>query len=192
MATVTTGVAPAFVLVGGVPGAGKTTALAVLAQRLPDVVVVDPERYRTAFASTLPGLPYRAYRPLVHVLHATAVLRLLLAGPGRLPGRALVVHEPATRPARNAVLATLATARGWDPRLFLVDVTCEQALTGQHRRGRVLAAESFSGHWSRWSEQRPWLVEVARTGQEYGRWRRVDVVEREAAADTLTRALLAA
>jgi hypothetical protein len=178
-----------FVLVGGVPGAGKTTALAVVAELLPEVKVVDPERHRDRFAAALPGVPYRVYRPLVHLLHAAAVLWLLLAGPARLQGRALVVHEPGTRPRRNAFLASLARARGWQPMLFVVDVSARDALAGQHARGRVLHETSFTGHWARWTSQRPALLDAAAHGAGMGSWGRVVVVDRADAAASLAHLL---
>lgn len=184
-ATAPAAVSVPFVLVGGVPGAGKTTALATVAALLPDVRIVDPERHRSAFAAALPGIPYRAYRPLIHVIHAATVLCLLLGGPGRLRGRALVVHEPGTRPARNTFLAGLARARGWQPMLFVVDVTCTAALAGQHARGRVLHEGSFNGHWARWSSQRPALVDATARHATLGRWQRVVLVDREDAASAL-------
>jgi hypothetical protein len=167
-----------FVLVGGLPGAGKTTLLRRAAIRIPRLRVLDPERHRDRFAGLAGGrLPYRSYRPLVHGLHAAQVLGRLLAGPG--DGRPLVVHEPATRPRRNAALAALARARGWRPVLLVLDVDPEQALAGQQARGRVLRTGSFRGHCERWGSG----------GWDAGRWDAVRLVRRDRAEEAL-RALL--
>lgn len=78
--------APAFVLVAGVPGAGKTTVLARVARDVADVAVADPERYRSALAARGRALPYRVYRPFVHTLHALDVLGLLVRLRADRPG----------------------------------------------------------------------------------------------------------
>ena len=95
---------------------------------------------------------YAAYRPMVHILHALRVLLVLLRGP--LPGRTLVVHDPATRPRRRRWFARLARLRGWDPVLVYVDVPRALAETGQVLRGRVVDPVSFAGHWARWEALR--------------------------------------
>jgi hypothetical protein len=158
------------------------------------VRVVDPEGHRARFAATVGRvLPYRAYRPLVHTLHAVTVVGLVALGPRALRAlraRALVVHEPATRPGRNALVVRLARARGWRPALVYVDAGRAQALAGQHARGRVLDPGSFEGHWQRWSEQRERYVAADRRGCGLDGWDRVRVVRRDDAEARL-RALLA-
>lgn len=174
-----------FVVVGGVPGAGKTTVLARVAAQERDVRVLDPEHYRAALAASVGRvLPYRAYRPVVHVLHGARVLRLLLRGPGRLGARALVVHEPATRPRRTAGLARLARARGWCPALLYVDASRAQALAGQHARGRVLRGASFDGHWERWEARREDLTDAG-SAPDGVAWQRVCLTGRDSARDRL-------
>lgn len=183
----------AFVLVAGVPGAGKTTVLARVRRDLPDVTVLDPERYRRAGAAAFGGrLPYRSYRPVVHALHAVTVLGHVLAGPDRPGRRTLVVHEPGTRPRRNAALAGLARARGWRTALVVVDVTRAEALEGQRVRGRVVRARSFEGHWARWTEQRTRLRDAARAGAALDGWQHVRLVTRDDAEPVLRRLLDAA
>ena len=174
-----------FVLVGGVPGAGKTTLLRWVAPYAADAHLLDPERYRHWLSERLPaGLPYRWYRGAVHALHALAILTLLLLGP-RLVRRDLVVAEPATRSGRRELLARLARARGWEPALLLLDVPCEVALAGQRARGRVLGAQAFARHWTRWTAQRPGLARAGRAGGPYGSWCRVSVVDRSSAPGAL-------
>ena len=144
-------------LVGGVPGAGKTTVIARIADEVPGVDALDPETYRDGLRRLLPaGTAYAVYRPLVHTLHALRVLLELLRGP--VPGRTLVVHDPATRPGRRGLFARLARARGWEPVLVYVDVPRVLAETGQVLRGRVVDPVRFAGHWARWEELRNELV----------------------------------
>ena len=141
------------VLVGGVPGAGKTTAIARVAAELSRVDALDPELFRDRLCRLLPaGTAYAAYRPLVHVLHTLRVIVALLRGP--VLGRTLVVHDPATRPRRRRLFAWLARRRGWDPVLVYVDVPRSLAEAGQVLRGRVVDPVSFAGHWARWEALR--------------------------------------
>jgi predicted kinase len=168
------------VLVGGVPGAGKSTLLARVGDDAPDAVVLDPDAYRRWFRTALPRAPYRAYRPVVHTLHAAAVAGAVLRGAADA-GDVLLVHDPATRPRRRRALARLARARGWEPVLVVVDVPRTAALDGQVERGRVVAPESFAGHWRRWEEQRAALAD----GAVAEGWAEVHVVDRRTAAPTL-------
>lgn len=142
-----------LIVVAGVPGAGKSTALRVAA-RTTRWRILDPDVERAWFGRHLPkGTPYRLYRPLVHVLHHLVLLSVLLRGPARLraAGRdRLLVHEPGTRTPRRVLLARLAAARGWRAALLLVEVSRTEALAGQHARHRVLKAGAFERHWRRW------------------------------------------
>ena len=175
------------VLVGGVPGAGKTTATARVAADRPYVDALDPEALRDQIGPLLPErTEYATYRPLVHVLHALRVLVVLLRGP--VPGRALVVHDPATRPRRRWLFAWLARARGWDPVLLYVDALRSLAEAGQVQRGRVVDPVSFAGHWTRWEALRAEL-----TGDpdalDGARWSEVVLTDRDSAAQELGRAV---
>ena len=173
------------VLVGGVPGAGKTTAIARVAAELSTVDALDPELFRDRLRRLLPeGTAYAAYRPLVHVLHALRVLVLLLRGP--VPGRTLVVHDPATRPRRRWLFAWLARSRGWDPGLVYVDVPRALAETGQVLRGRVVDPASFAGHWVRWEELRR-EVTGAPDALDDALWSDVVLTDRERVAADLHR-----
>lgn len=138
------------VLVGGVPGAGKSTAIAAVALDVPDLVVLDPDALRAWFRGHLPAaVPYRWYRPLCHLLHALRVVAVLLVGPRDT--RRVIVHDPSTRPRRLRLLHALVVARGWRPALCYVDAAPLEALAGQHRRGRVVDSRSFARHCSRWA-----------------------------------------
>ncbi len=170
-----------FVLLGGVPGAGKTTLLHRVTARRPDVRTVDPDRLRERIAGRLPrGVPYRRYRFVVHTLNALVTLGLIMRGPARSQ-RPLVVHDPATRRWRRRLVARLARWRGWEPALLVIDVSRQEAVTGQHQRGRILAPRAFDRHWRRWQQQRPALARDAVDEP----WSRILVVDRASAAPVL-------
>lgn len=146
--------APDLVLVGGVPGAGKTTAIASATDHLPDVRAVDPEHVSWWLRRRLPGsVPYRSYRWLVHLVHTVRVLVHLLDGPR--VGRRLVIHDPGTRVGRRSLFLALAHLAGWRTVLLYVDVDRADAQDGQIRRGRVV--RSFDDHWASWQQLRPVL-----------------------------------
>ena len=178
-----------MVLVGGVPGAGKTTAIGQVAADRLDVDGLDPEAFHDRISRVLPdGTAYATYRPLVHVLHTLRVLVVLLRGP--VPGRTLVVHDPATRPRRRWLFAWLARARGWDPVLLYVDVPRTLAETGQVLRGRVVDPASFAGHWARWEALRAELT-GAPDALDGARWSEVLLTDRDGASWALHRAVAA-
>lgn len=174
---------PNLIVVGGVPGAGKSTAIRRLVRDRPDVQAIDPDELRDLFSTRLPAaVPYRAYRPLVHLMHSLRVLSAVLNGPEL--GGPLVVHDPATRPRRRRLFARLARSRGWRPVLVYVDVTLPAARSGQVARGRVLKAASFARHWERWVALRQQLTSAAGAA-EASDWTRILVVDRPGAAPAL-------
>ena len=180
---------PRFVLVGGVPGAGKTTVMTALAAARPGVTTVDPDRARRWLSAVLPaGIPYARYRPLVHVWSTLTVLALVLRGPTDRR-RALVVHDPATRRGRRTWTGRLARWRRWDPVLVVVDVSRGAALQGQLARRRVLGARAFDRHWQRWETERPHLIALSHHGRGEGPWSAVRVVGRRNAVVSLARLL---
>ncbi|HWV75997.1 MAG TPA: hypothetical protein VN027_01680 [Isoptericola sp.] len=194
-----------FVLVGGVPGAGKSTALARVAGCRPGVRVLDSEAARRDLRGRVPRrVPYAVYRPVVHVQHLAGVVRAVLSGPGRGAGcgdgggssidgvdgvddgaRVLVVHDPATSRARRWWWARLARRAGWRPVLVMVDVGRGEALSGQEARGRVVRARAFARHWRRWAAQRAGLVAVSGGSVPYRGWAQVHVVGRRQAVAAL-------
>jgi len=190
-----------FVLVGGVPGAGKSTALARVAGCRPGVRVLDSEAARRDLRRRVPrGIPYAVYRPVVHVRHLAGVVRAVLTGPGcggdcadgggRSGGvddgaGVLVVHDPATSRVRRWWWARLARRAGWRPVLVMVDVGRGEALSGQEARGRVVRARAFARHWRRWAAQRAGLVAVAAGSAPYRGWSQVHVVGRRRAVPVL-------
>lgn len=181
------------IFVGGLPGAGKSTAIRAVAPDAVAVLVLDPERVRDGLARVTPtALPYRWLRPIVHLAHYLAVVAALLLGPGlmlTLTGRGrLLIHDPATRPRRARALARLARARGWSSLALYLDVPAPVALTGQQERGRVVRAAAFTRHVDRWVP----LREALRTDpQDVSGADRVRVVCRDEAVTVLRRELLA-
>ncbi|NNG18017.1 AAA family ATPase [Naumannella sp. ID2617S] len=140
-----------LIVLAGIPGAGKTTALQGVGGT-EAVRVLDPEPHRDRLARVLPGVRYRHCRWLVHTLHHLQVLFATLRGPVR--GRTLLVHDPGTRRWSRRLLARLAQVRGWRAGLVVVDVPRAEAIAGQVARGRVVRPASFDGHWHRWAELR--------------------------------------
>lgn len=143
-----------LILVGGVPGAGKSTAIAQATDDLDHVQTVDPEHVSFWLRRQLPGTPYRRYRWVVHLAHTVRVLTSLLIGP--IPGRQLVVHDPGTRVRRRGLFLAVAHLAGWRPVLLYLDVDRSAAEEGQLRRGRVV--RSFEEHWQQWQVLRPALA----------------------------------
>jgi AAA domain len=129
-----------LLLVAGIPGAGKSTLLAGL-PRSPGVAVLDSDRHRIALERRLPGVPYRRYRPLVHLRHRLA---LIVAAFSSTP--AVVVHLPATAASTRLAVALLAALSGRTAHLLWLDVPPADALRGQRDRGRTVPSRSFDGH----------------------------------------------
>ncbi|GGI07258.1 ATP-binding protein [Isoptericola cucumis] len=178
-----------LVLVGGVPGAGKSTALARMSAAVPGVRVLDSEAARRRLRGWFPQVPYPVLRPLVHTWHGVQVLRAVAAGPGGVReasgGWVLLVHDPGTRRLRRGALALLARVRGWSPVLVMLDVGLDEARRGQHERGRVVRGGAFGRHWRRWEAQRARLVRASTTRRPAGGWDAVHVVDRRSASTVL-------
>ncbi|NYI71205.1 putative kinase [Naumannella cuiyingiana] len=172
--------APAdLVLLGGVPGAGKSTALRALAARRGDLRILDSEQTRARLAAGLRhGLAYRYYRPLVHLLHHLAVLARVLIG----PRARLVVHDPGTRGWTRRLLLRIARWRGWTPSVVFIDVARSDALAGQVARQRMVRAGAFDRHWATWSGLRVGAVAGVLADEP---WRAVRVADRRGAVRAL-------
>jgi predicted kinase len=164
----------ALVLVAGMPGAGKSTLLAALPPD-PRVAVLDSDAQRAALRRLLPGVRYRHYRWLVHLLHRLLVLR---AACSAVP--VVVVHLPATDPATRAVLARLAALTGRRAHLLWLHVDAADARRGQRERGRVVPPSSFSAHAARAAT----TTAALRNGPTGG-WHEVRVLDRAATAGGL-------
>jgi predicted kinase len=177
------------VLVGGVPGAGKSTAIDVVAAERPQVDVIDSDMVRRWLRRRLPaGLPYRRFRWLVHTVTVLWTFAALLRGPR--PGRRLIVHDPSTRLRRREVFVRLARRRGWRSILVLVDVARADAQRGQRDRQRVIRPAAFDRHWARWVALRREVVD-APDQLDGGRWNLVRLVDRRHAVDELRGILFA-
>lgn len=129
-----------LLLVAGMPGAGKSTLLARL-DPAEGIVVLDSEAQRAALGWIARRLPYRSYRPLVHLLH-----RLAVVGAALSTAPTVVVHLPATEPATRAAVARLAAATGRRAHLLWLHVEADEALRGQRERGRLVPESSFRAH----------------------------------------------
>jgi predicted kinase len=135
----------AAVIVGGIPGAGKTTFLARTV-RPGDAEVLDSAQVRRRLRARLGRrVPYALYRPLVHALHLLRVWRALACD------RPVVVHDCATRgPLRRLMLRRAARA-GRPVSLVLIDVDPAVARGGQRARGRRVRARAMRRHERRWA-----------------------------------------
>ncbi|GAA2748706.1 AAA family ATPase [Kitasatospora cinereorecta] len=130
----------AVVVVGGLPGSGKST----LIRRWEPAVradVVDPRRTRLACQAVMPSwLPYAAYRPWTRTLH---LLRTRAAF--RRPGP-LLVHDCASRWWMRRLLARWARRYHRDLHVVLLAVHREDALAGQRARNRTTGGRVFRRH----------------------------------------------
>jgi predicted kinase len=141
-------------LVAGLPGAGKSTLLRGLAQRA-GLAVLDSETQRRALSMLLPArTPYLFYRPVVHLLHRAAIVQ-------RAFGRtdSVVVHLPATGPGLRRLVRALARVTGRTAHLVWIEVSIDEAVEGQRRRGRTLNQRSFARHARRAAQTARRLLE---------------------------------
>lgn len=131
-----------LVVLAGLPGAGKSTLLAAADTGGAPAVVLDSDQVRTKLRTLFPkALPYRLYRPLVHLVHRARILWFAITA-----GGLLLVHEPSTRPTTRAGLVAVGVLTN-RPRHFLwLDASPEEALSGQVTRGRLIRSRSFARH----------------------------------------------
>ena len=131
----------ALVVVAGLPGAGKSTVLHKLVAP-PGTVVLDSEQVRARLRVLLPdSVPYRWYRPLVHAAHRARIAWACLRARGRV-----IAHEPSTRGTTRLMLVLFALLGGRRRVLLWLHVGPEEALAGQHARGRLIRGHSFQLH----------------------------------------------
>lgn len=158
-----------LLVVAGIPGAGKTTLLSRAATGA--MPVLDSDQVRARLRGRLPAaLPYRFYRPLVHLWHRARVVGFALAD-----GGPLVVHEPSTRATTRGLLALLGLLSRRPVRLLWLDVSPEEARAGQIARGRVIRRRSFARHVRRAEKLRREL----RAGWVPAGWHGARMVTRE-------------
>ena len=135
----------AAVIVGGIPGAGKTTFLARTV-RPGDATVLDSADVRRRLRARLGRrVPYALYRPVVHAVHLLRVWRAL-AGPAPV-----VVNDCATRAPLRRLLRRRAARAGRPVCLVLLDVDPPAARAGQAARGRRVRSRAMRRHERRWA-----------------------------------------
>lgn len=133
-----------LVVLAGIPGAGKSTVLGRI-QADAEITKLDSEQVRVVLRRVLPvRLPYRCYRPLVHLLHRTRIAWFCLTTTGPV-----VAHEPATRATTRAMLLLFGHLTGRRCVLLWLHADPEAALSGQRDRGRLIRARSFQRHVKR-------------------------------------------
>jgi predicted kinase len=166
-----------FVLVAGIPGAGKSSMLARRPIAVPGAVVLDSDRVREWLRDRLPaGLPYRSYRGLVHLLYRVQIVLTALVALGPV-----VVHMPATAAFTRVAMVALAMLACRRRDLVWVHAEPEEARRGQRSRGRVLPRSSFERHVRRGGA----FVERLRAGHRPPGWHRVTLLDRRQAGHGL-------
>jgi predicted kinase len=163
-----------LLLVAGMPGAGKSTLLASL-PAAEGLTVLDSEVQRAALRPLAGPVPYSLQRPVVHLLHRTAVVAAAVSATPTV-----VVHLPATQPGTRAAVARLAAATRRDAHLLWLQADPAEARRGQYARGRVVQAASFAAHARRAERTAAELLGDPPLG-----WRSITVVDRAAAGGGL-------
>jgi hypothetical protein len=138
--------ARALVVVGGLPGGGKTTMVRrLLGDGVPGVASLDSEQVAARWR-TGSRVPYRLMRPLVHTQHRLRVLRALTG-----PAPVVVLADPWTSRWWRPVVVGTARAAERAVRLVLIDVSPEDAGEGQRIRGRRIPEGRMRRHGLRWA-----------------------------------------
>ena len=139
-------------VVAGLPGAGKTTLLREVAGA--GDLVLDPQQLGDRLTRKLPAwIPYRCYRPVVHVWHRGGVVVRLVRGDD-----GLIIHEPGGRPRWRRRLVRLARRRGSAVHLLVVRADPRQAEEGRIGRQRTLPKGRVARHEAEWADM---LEEIA-------------------------------
>ncbi|HYH28960.1 MAG TPA: AAA family ATPase [Pseudonocardia sp.] len=159
-----------LLLVAGMPGAGKSTLLSTL-PAADGLAVLDSESQRAALRPLARGVPYAWQRPVVHLLHRSAVVAAALSATPTV-----VVHLPATEAGTRAAVARLAAVTRRAAHLLWLQVDAEEARRGQYERGRLVPEASFQGHARRAAVTAAELLAAPPPG-----WRSVTVLDRAAA-----------
>lgn len=145
--------AASVVLVTGVPGAGKSTLLRslyasgerILPERVGEVRVLDSAQVRDRWAA-VQTVPYRLWRPFVHLAHYARVLAAIARG------GPIVVHDCGTRSWVRRLIGIAAARHGLQVHLVMLDVSEREAWRGQGTRGRAVRFSSFATHCRRWAD----------------------------------------
>ncbi|GAA4619475.1 AAA family ATPase [Saccharopolyspora hordei] len=162
-----------LVVLAGLPGAGKSTALGKIRADA-GISTLDSEQVRACLRALLPArLPYRCYRPLVHLAHRTRIAWWCLTASGPV-----VAHEPATRATTRALLVAFGWVSGRRCVLVWLHADPRDALAGQHQRGRLIRSGSFRRHVQRAERMRLRL----RGGATPRGWQQVHLLTRDEVA----------
>ncbi|MEV6771730.1 AAA family ATPase [Nocardia sp. NPDC051030] len=154
--------AGSVVVIGGIPGAGKSTALRRLFGCAANAVEPAPGRSATtlvdsqqsrkwwelrfgALPAPLNAIPYPLWRPIVHVTHYRRIRTALRGATGPV-----IIHDCGTRQWVRRLVAAWAAAAGRPVHLIMIDTPAEVALAGQVARGRQVKPLSFRLHCQRW------------------------------------------
>lgn len=169
--------AAAALIVAGVPGAGKSTALrkffdadaaATAPSRSPaGVLVLDSMQARNRWRPKLRWLPYLLWRPVVHAAHFLAIRAAL-----RESGGPVVIHDCATFRWARTLIARWAAHR--ELHLLLLDVPAPVAMAGQRTRGRRINRVAFRLHVRGWGR----LMRAMTTGHAGSGARSVVIADR--------------
>lgn len=147
--------ATAAVIVTGVPGAGKSTALRMLFGATNDAiqptvgqdgaVLLDSAHSRNWWHLRLGRIPYPLWLPIVHITHYLRIRAALfdVRGP-------VVIHDCGTRQWVRGLVALWARAAGRQVHMIMIDAPAEAALAGQISRGREVSRLSFKVHCLKW------------------------------------------
>lgn len=132
-----------LVLVGGLPGAGKTTLIDRLA--LPGhAAALDTEGPRARYVRWLGRrVANRRLAPLIHLEHLLAIGAQLLGRRGPV-----VVHLRGTRAVQRRVLARVARLRGRESHLVFLHVAPAVAEQSQRARGRRVRSGVLAREWA--------------------------------------------
>ncbi|NUR92974.1 MAG: AAA family ATPase [Nonomuraea sp.] len=138
-----------LVVLTGLPGAGKTTLLRRLygldgAENVPVMagatVVIDSGQSRLRWDGRITWAPRAVRRAVVFATHVRRISRALALG------RSVVAHNRGCGPYVLAGFAWLARRRRASFHLLLLDAPPQDAIAGQHARGRVVAPRTFDRH----------------------------------------------
>ncbi|MEU7632282.1 AAA family ATPase [Nocardia sp. NPDC049220] len=184
----------ATLIVAGVPGAGKSTALDRLFGATSDAetppsgpdgcLVLDSQQARNRWRRRLWWLPYLLRRPVVHTAHYLAIRTALREATG-----AVVIHDCATFRWTRALITHWAARYDRDLHLLMLDVPASVARAGQQARGRRVNSVAFTVHARRW--RRLMRTVTTEHRRPTGGWCSVVIVDR-ATIDRLRRVAFAA
>ncbi|MFI6867511.1 AAA family ATPase [Nocardia sp. NPDC050406] len=147
--------ATAAVIVTGVPGAGKSTALRRLFGATGDALVptagptgavlLDSQHSRNWWQLRLGAIPYAFWLPIVHLTHYRRIRAQMYRAAGPV-----IIHDCGTRQWVRRLVALWARTAGREVHIIMIDAPAEAALAGQVSRGREVSRLSFKVHCLKW------------------------------------------